>query len=150
MRRTTSTRGHRRIQKRILLFDENHPIAELRLERLRGIGYDVDYAGSETDLDRLLGYHRYDLVLVAFDDCAHPGKAKTICRKLELTRADSVVGWLASGTGLLPPQPCPTIVWEHESSSSSYADRISALIQSGQKCRAVCVLWNPAEISWKP
>jgi response regulator RpfG family c-di-GMP phosphodiesterase len=145
--RSKGTGNRHRSRKRILLVDYNRPVAERRVQLLRTLGYKVDYAYSDLEVDSLVGHHRYDLVLLAFHSCSDAGKATSMCRKLELTTPRSVVGWLASPLTLIPARLCPTVVREDQG-LKDFVKRIKALVASRQKCRAVCVLPEEGECAW--
>jgi hypothetical protein len=136
-----------RSQKRILLVDQNRPMAERRMQLLSTMGYKVDYAYSDIEADSLVRHRRYDLVLIAFHSRTDAGKAASMCRKLELTTPRSVVGWLASHLTLGPAASCPTVVWEDQG-LKYFVKRIKALVASGQKCRAVCLSSEEGECAW--
>jgi len=59
--------------------------AERRMQLLRNVGYEVDFARSYHEVDSLVRHQRYDLVLIAFPKRSDAGKAASMCRKLELT-----------------------------------------------------------------
>ncbi len=142
--RNKSANRRRPPRKLVLIVDPNRPAAERRIELLRREGYEVDYAGSENQMDSFIRHHRYDLVLLAFSSRTDPEKAATMCRKLELTTPRSIVGWLASDLTLIPPGFCPTVVRETRE-PDSFIKRINCLVASGQKCRVTCVSSEQSE-----
>ena len=146
MRSKGSGKSHRS-RKRILLVDQNRPVAERRVQLLRTVGYEVDLAGSEIEADSLVRHRRYDLVLLAFHSRTDVGKATSMCRKLELTTPHSVVGWLVSHLTLVPARLCPTVVREDQE-LKDFVEQIRVLVASRQKCRAVCIFSEEGECVW--
>jgi len=145
--RSQGAGNRHRSQERILLVDQNRPVAERRMQLLRTMGYKVDYAYSDVEADSLVCHHRYHLVLIAFHSRTDAGKAASLCRKLELTTPRSVVGWVTSHLTLIPARSCPTVVWEDQG-LKYFVKRIKALVASGQKCHAACVLSEEGECAW--
>ncbi len=137
--RSKDVGNRHRSRKRILLVEQIRPVAERRMQLLRNVGYQVDFARSYHEVDSLVRHQRYDLVLIAFPKRSDAGKAALMCRKLELTTPGSVVGWLTSHLTLIPPGLCPTTVREDQG-LKYFVNRIKALVASGQKCRVSCML----------
>ncbi len=136
-----------RHRKRILIVALNHPLAEQPMLLRATARYIADYASSEDEVNSLLRYRRYDIVLVSFYDSTDAGKADTMCREIEMLSPRSVVGWLTTDIPLTPCGYSPTLVWEPRG-LDYLLKRNKALAALGQNCRPFCVLSEKGECAW--